>query len=61
MTAGNSNRRRNGAKKNRDMKSPPKLAVSEGIFMSLQIVGITRLVSKQYQAAVDRLKNPAIA
>jgi len=43
------------------MKSPPKLAVSEGIFMSLQIIGIRFPVSNQYQAAVDRLKKPTIA
>lgn len=61
MTAGNSNRRRNGAKINRDMKSPPKLAVSEGIFMSLQIVGIKLPVSNQYQAEIYRLKILKIA
>ena len=43
------------------MKSPPKLAVSEGMSMSLLIVGITLPVSNQYQADIHRLKNPAIA
>lgn len=43
------------------MKSPPKLAVSEGVYMSLQIIGITLPVSKQYQAGIDGLKGPTIA
>ena len=47
QTAGSLNPRKHGAKTNRDIKSPPKLAVSEGIFMSLQIVRITLSVANQ--------------
>ena len=43
------------------MKSPPKLAVSEGMLMSIQIVGITKEGSNKYQADIHRLKNPKIA